>query len=134
MNTTSININEDDFDIFYIRHKLYNERIQNEIKELKQDEERYKYLNNLISTSSNINNDDINNTFDKVMKLQCKKPWRSLQENYKITKIQEYCEEKGLDDEKKNKLINAVKTKKLKTADVNYDIENIKIIDIKFKF
>ena len=37
-----INLNNEDFDIFYIRHILYNERIQNELNTLNKDSDRYK--------------------------------------------------------------------------------------------
>ena len=127
-----INFNNEEFNIFQIRHNLYHERIQNELDTLNKDSERYKYLNNMISSASNIN--DINSALDKGTRMNYKKPWRRLSEENKIIKIEEYCKEKELDDEKKNKLINAVKNKKLKIVDVNYDVENIKIININFKF
>jgi len=132
--TNEINFNNDDFNIFYIKHKLYEERIQNELKTLNKDSDRYKKLNNMILNISNINTNEINEISEKAFKIQCKKPWRRLPETYKITKIEEYCKEKNINDENKFKLINAVKNKKLKIADVNYDVENIKIIDINFKF
>lgn len=129
-----LNLNSEDFNILQIIHNLYHERIQNELEILDKDSDRYKYLSNMILTTSNININDMNNVFEKALKIQCKKPWRRLPEENKITKIEEYCKEKGLDEDKKNKLINAVKNKKLKVADVDYDIENIKINNIKFKF
>lgn len=129
-----ININNEDFDIFYIRHNLYNERIQNEINTLNKDSERYKYLNNMISNTSNINIMEMNNTYEDAKKIKCKKPWRRLPENYKIIKIEEYCKEKNINDENKNKLLTALKNKKLKIVNVDYDVENTKIININFKF
>lgn len=127
-----LNLNSEDFNILQIIHNLYHERIQYELETLNKDSERYKYLCNLISTTSNININDINNVFEKALKIQNKKPWRKLSEENKISKILEYCEEKKFNEETKNKLLNAVKNKKLKIANVDYDIENMKIININF--
>ena len=132
MNSQLININSNEFNIHYIIHKLYTERIQNELETLDKNSDRYNYLNNLLST--NTNNTGLMETLKSVSIKQCKKPWRRLPENYKITKIEEYCKEKNINDENKNKLLTALKNKKLKIVNVDYDVENTKIININFKF
>ena len=51
--------------------------------------------------------------------------------NYKRIKINEFCDENKIDDETRNKYLKLLEEKQLKTKNVKYDSEEMKIKEIK---
>ena len=81
------------------------------------------------------NNSKANQFIDVITKVAFQKHWKNLEIIHKIIKITEYIENMDIDDilEKKkmlNKLIEMVKTRKLKNKSVDYDYNECKIINI----
>jgi hypothetical protein len=119
-------------EIDHIKKQLFIERIQNELIELKEDTERYKYLNDILTQINSKNITTIIETIDQVNSNEYKKKWFRLSEYHKISKIKEYVIEKNLQSIE-NDLIKAIKEKKLNTIkEVTYDNVNLKITKIKF--
>ena len=121
-------ISDKNFDILIIKDQLYIKRIKDEIeyyeKQIKENDNQENKLDN------NINKILEEKTNDNLIK-EYKKTWGRMNINYKRIKINEFCDENKIDDETRNKYLKLLEEKQLKTKNVKYDSEEMKIKEIK---
>lgn len=109
-----------------------------ELQYVETDEEKQE-INKILSRydkSTEKKIDEFNNKMDQIELLTMKKVFYRLKDSQKINRLNLYFKNKyNLSDEESeknsNNIIELLKTDILKNKDINYDIENIKIIDIK---
>ena len=109
-----------------------------ELQYVETDEEKQE-INKILSRydkSTEKKIDEFNNKMDQIELLTMKKLFYRLKDSQKINRLNLYFKNKyNLSDEESeknsNNIIELLKTDILKNKDINYDIENIKIIDIK---
>lgn len=132
-----ISISDRNLNLINIKSELYKQRLNNEINylnslEITEDNNKRKdYLKSVLD-STEINtaakkDEMINDEMRQISEKEFKKCWVRMAIPYKIIKVEEYCKEKDIDDETKNKYIEMVKEKKLKTKNVEYDNKICKI-------
>jgi hypothetical protein len=109
-----------------------------ELQYVETDEEKQE-INKILSRydkSTEKKIDEFNNKMEQIELLTMKKLFYRLKDSQKINRLNLYFKNKyNLSDEESeknsNNIIELLKTDILKNKDINYDIENIKIIDIK---
>lgn len=132
-----ISISDRNLNLINIKSELYKQRLNNEINYLnslettEDNDKRKDYLKSVLD-STEINttakkDEMINDEMRQISEKEFKKCWVRMAIPYKIIKVEEYCKEKDIDDETKNKYIEMVKEKKLKTKNVEYDNKICKI-------
>ena len=132
-----ISISDRNLNLINIKSELYKQRLNNEINYLnslettEDNNKRKDYLKSALD-STEINtaakkDEMINDEMRQISEKEFKKCWVRMAIPYKIIKVEEYCKEKDIDDETKNKYIEMVKEKKLKTKNVDYDNKICKI-------
>ena len=141
-------ISDKNFDILIIKDQLYIKRIKDEIeyyeKQIKENDnqeikERLTYLNNIIKHYQDEKENKLDNNMNKILEektndnliKEYKKTWGRMNINYKRIKINEFCDENNVDDETRNKYLKLLEEKQLKTKNVKYDNEEMKIKEIK---
>ena len=141
-------ISDKNFDILIIKDQLYIKRIKDEIeyyeKQIKENDnqeikERLTYLNNIIKHYQDEKENKLDNNINKILEektndnliKEYKKTWGRMNINYKRIKINEFCDEKKKDNETRNKYLKLLEEKQLKTKNVKYDSEEMKIKEIK---
>lgn len=141
-------ISDKNFDILIIKDQLYIKRIKDEIeyyeKQIKENnnqeiKERLTYLNNIIKHYQDEKENKLDNNINKILEektndnliKEYKKTWGRMNINYKRIKINEFCDENKIDTETRNKYLKLLEEKQLKTKNVNYDSEKMKIKEIK---
>lgn len=141
-------ISDKNFDILIIKDQLYIKRINDEIeyyeKLLKENDnqeikERLVYLNNIIKHYRDEKENKFDNNINKILEektndnliKEYKKTWGRMNINYKRVKINEFCDENKINDELRNKYLKLLEEKQLKTKNVKYDNEEMKIKEIK---
>lgn len=140
-------ISDKNFDILVIKDQLYFKRIQDEIeyyeKQKENDNEEIKerltYLHNVLKHYQDEKENKLDNNINKILEektndnliKEYKKTWGRMNINYKRIKINEFCDENKIDDETRNKYLKLLEEKQLKTKNVKYDSEEMKIKEIK---
>ena len=141
-------ISDKNFDILIIKDQLYIKRIKDEIeyyeKQIKENDnqeikERLTYLNNIIKHYQDEKENKLDNNINKILEektndnliKEYKKTWGRMNINYKRIKINEFCDENKIDNETINKYLKLLEEKQLKTKNVKYDSEEMKIKEIK---
>ena len=95
------------------------------------------YTINTLKSNSKSNVEKFNDKFNKIDELTLKKQFYRLNEIQKINKLKEYFKNnKNIDDDKilqsnAEAILEFIKDKKLKNADVEYNIDSTTIINIK---
>lgn len=135
-----ISISDKNLNLVDIKNNFYKQRINNEIDYLNtlektdENEKRKAYLLSVLGSYENkteIKKEEIfNQDLNSISEKEFKKSWVRMAIPHKIIKIEEYCKEKGIDEETKNKYIQMAQEKKLKTKNVQYDNKIRKIIKI----
>ena len=108
-----------------------------ELQYVETDEEKQE-INKILSRynkSTEKKIDEFNNKMDQIELLTMKKLFYRLKDSQKINRLNLYFKNKyNLSDEESeknsNNIIELVKTDILKNKDINYDVDNIKIVDI----
>lgn len=140
-------ISDKNFDILVIKDQLYFKRIQDEIeyyeKQKENDNEEIKerltYLHNVLKHYQDEKENKLDNNINKILEektndnliKEYKKTWGRMNINYKRIKVNEFCDENKVDDETRNKYLKLLEEKQLKTKNVKYDSEEMKIKEIK---
>lgn len=140
-------ISDKNFDILVIKDQLYFKRIQDEIeyyeKQKENDNEEIKerltYLHNVLKHYQDEKENKLDNNINKILEektndnliKEYKKTWGRMNINYKRIKVNEFCDENKVDDEIRNKYLKLLEEKQLKTKNVKYDSEEMKIKEIK---
>lgn len=149
-----ISISDKNLNLVDIKNNFYKQRINNEIDYLNTlektdeneenvkhsphlaslDEKRKAYLLSVLCSYENKTEikkeETFNQDLNSISEKEFKKSWVRMAIPHKIIKIEEYCKEKGIDEETKNKYIQMAQEKKLKTKNVQYDNKICKIIKI----
>jgi hypothetical protein len=108
-----------------------------ELQYVETDEEKQE-INKILSRydkSTEKKIDEFNNKMDQIELLTMKKVFYRLKDSQKINRLNLYFKNKyNLSDEESeknsNNIIELLKTDILKNKDINYDVNNIKIVDI----
>lgn len=108
-----------------------------ELQYVETDEEKQE-INKILSRydkSTEKKIDEFNNKMDQIELLTMKKLFYRLKDSQKINRLNLYFKNKyNLSDEESeknsNNIIELLKTDILKNKDINYDVDNIKIVDI----
>lgn len=135
-----ISISDKNLNLVDIKNNFYKQRINNEIDYLntlektEENEKRKTYLLSVLDSYENKieikKEETFNQDLNSISEKEFKKSWVRMAIPHKIIKIEEYCKEKGIDEETKNKYIQMAQEKKLKTKNVQYDNKICKIIKI----
>lgn len=149
-----ISISDKNLNLVDIKNNFYKQRINNEIDYLNTlektdengenvshsphlaslDEKRKAYLLSVLGSYENKieikKEETFNQDLNSISEKEFKKSWVRMAIPHKIIKIEEYCKEKGIDEETENKYIQMAQEKKLKTKNVQYDNKICKIIKI----
>lgn len=135
-----ISISDKNLNLVDIKNNFYKQRINNEIDYLntlektEENEKRKTYLLSVLDSYENKTEikkeETFNQDLNSISEKEFKKSWVRMAIPHKIIKIVEYCKEKGIDEETKNKYIQMAQEKKLKTKNVQYDNKICKIIKI----
>lgn len=135
-----ISISDKNLNLVDIKNNFYKQRINNEIDYLntlektEENEKRKTYLLSVLDSYENKTEikkeETFNQDLNSMSEKEFKKSWVRMAIPHKIIKIEEYCKEKGIDEETKNKYIQMAQEKKLKTKNVQYDNKICKIIKI----
>lgn len=135
-----ISISDKNLNLVDIKNNFYKQRINNEIDYLNtlektdENEKRKAYLLSVLGSYENKTEikkeETFNQDLNSISEKEFKKSWVRMAIPHKIIKIEEYCKEKGIDEETKNKYIQMAQEKKLKTKNVQYDNKICKIIKI----
>lgn len=135
-----ISISDKNLNLVDIKNNFYKQRINNEIDYLNtlektdENEKRKAYLLSVLGSYENKTEikkeETFNQDLNSISEKEFKKSWVRMAIPHKIIKIEEYCKEKGINEETKNKYVQMAQEKKLKTKNVQYDNKICKIIKI----
>ena len=135
-----ISISDKNLNLVDIKNNFYKQRINNEIDYLNtlektdENEKRKAYLLSVLGSYENKTEikkeETFNQDLNSISEKEFKKSWVRMAIPHKIIKIEEYCKEKGINEETKNKYVQMAQEKKFKTKNVQYDNKICKIIKI----
>lgn len=138
-------ISDKTFDILVFKHNLYLQRINDEIDYIKkqekseENESRIKYLEEVLNNYNNEEKEKVGCDVNKILtektssnlNNEFKKTWGRMNIAFKKVKLNEYCDENKIELDIRMKYLRLLDEKQLKTKNVKYDNEKMKIIEIK---
>ena len=96
-------------------------------------------MNNIIKHYQDEKENKLDNNINKILEektndnliKEYKKTWGRMNINYKKIKVEEFCNEHKIDVDTRLKYLHLLEEKQLKTKNVKYDNEEMKIKEIK---